>query len=68
VYNTGVAFGNIENAFAYTNTEDYPMFVEGNTVYSIIDTGSTAIMITALYYESLIVNLFAEAGIDDWSF
>jgi hypothetical protein len=63
-----VAFGNIENAFAYTNTESYPNFIEGNTLYSIIDTGSTALVISALYYESLITNLFIEAGVDDWKY
>ena len=67
-YNTGVAFGDIKNAYAYTNTKDYPVFIEGTSIYSIIDTGSTALMISALYYESLIKNLFAEAGIDDWEF
>jgi len=67
-YNTGVAIGSIANAFAYENTSDYPVFIENNAIYSIIDTGSTALMISALYYESLIYEIFNYAGLDDWQF
>ena len=65
-YNAGVAFGTIDNAYAYETTSDYPGLIEGNTLYSIIDTGSTALVICALYYESFIVELFKAAQIDDW--
>lgn len=64
----GVAIGDIKNAFAFENTEEYPKFIKDNSIYSIIDTGSTALSISALYYESLIVNLFEKAGIDDWKY
>jgi len=67
-HNTGVAFGNESNAFAYENTDSFPNFVQDNSIYSIIDTGSTALVISKLYYESLIRNLFEEAGIDDWQY
>ena len=65
-YNAGIAFGTIDNAYAYEATPDYPGLVEGNTLYSIIDTGSTALVICALYYESIITKLFEAAQIDDW--
>jgi len=63
-----VAIGEISNAYAYTATDEYPTFLENNSVYSIIDTGSTALMITALYYEDLIYKMFEYAGIEDWRF
>lgn len=67
-YNTGVAIGDISNGFAYENSSEYGTFVQDNSIYSIIDTGSTALMISALYFESLVYAIFNYAGIDDWSF
>ena len=67
-YNTGVAIGEISNSFAYEQTPDYPIFVENNSMYAIIDTGSTALMFSSLYYESLIYKIFEYAGISDWTF
>ena len=49
-----MAIGEISNAFAYENTDEYPIFVENNSIYAIIDTGSTALMFSGIYYESLI--------------
>lgn len=42
--------------------------MEGNSLYSIIDTGSTALVISSLYYEDLIFQMFAHAGIEDWQY
>jgi len=68
-YNTGVAFGSIENSFAYEPYPDLPEATfSGNALYSIIDTGSTALVISVVWYESLIRNLFEEAKIDDWRY
>ena len=70
-YNTGIAIGNTQSeakTYAYAQTSDYPIFQQDYSLYSIIDTGSTALVISALYYESLIMNLFNDAGIDDWQF
>jgi len=68
-YNSGVAIGTIDNSFAYEALPDMPNNVfDGNSFYSIIDTGSTALVISVLYYESLVTNLFEYAAITDWSF
>jgi hypothetical protein len=68
-YNTGIAIGVIENAFAYEPYPDLPEVVfKENSLYSIIDTGSTALVISVVWYESLIRNLFDYAGIDDWQY
>ena len=67
-YNTGIAIGTVGNAYNYENTSDYPIFQKDGSLYSIIDTGSTALVISALYYEALVTALFADAGIDDWQF
>ena len=66
-YNTGVAIGTIENGFVYETVPDMPDNIfKDSSFYSIIDTGSTALVISILYYESLIRNLFEYAQIDDW--
>ena len=67
-YNTGIAIGTVSNSYAYEASPDYPIFQEGNSLYSIIDTGSTALMISSLYYESLIYKMFDYAGITDWKY
>lgn len=68
VMSTGVAIGQVENAFAYENVESFPGFQQNNSLYTLIDTGSTACLISYLYFESLIYNMFDYAGIDDWVF
>lgn len=68
-YNTGIAIGTIDNSFAYEPYPDLPIeaFKE-NALYSIIDTGSTALVISVVWYESLIRNIFEYAQIDDWRY
>lgn len=54
-YNTGVAIGDVENnAFDYPSNGQYGVYQQGNSLYSIIDTGATALNISVLYYESLV--------------
>ena len=58
-FNTGVAIGTIDNGFVYEEIPGMEVNVfEGNSFYSIIDTGSTALVISVMYYESLIQNIF----------
>ena len=66
--NSGIAIGVVSNAYAYEQTNEYPVYQENNSLYSIIDTGSSAIMISSLYYEDLIIQLFDYAGITDWAY
>ena len=68
-FNTGVAIGTIDNGFVYEEIPGMEVNVfEGNSFYSIIDTGSTALVISVMYYESLIQNIFDYAKITDWSY
>ena len=68
-FNTGVAIGTIDNAFVYEEVPDMEVNIfQGNSFYSIIDTGSTALVISVLYYESLIQNIFDYAMVTDWSY
>mmetsp|Transcript_1795 Transcript_1795/g.2551 ORF Transcript_1795/g.2551 Transcript_1795/m.2551 type:complete len:270 (-) Transcript_1795:248-1057(-) len=68
-YSEGIAIGTVENSFGFEVVPDMDGAVyDGNKFYSIIDTGSTALVISVLYFEPLIENLFAYAGIDDWKF
>ena len=57
-YCQGVAIGNTNaaNTYSWQSLPDYSTEVD-QTFYSIVDTGSTALMISALYYESLIVKM-----------
>lgn len=67
-YNTGVAVGTIDNAFAYENSDDYGVFVQDSSAYSIIDTGSSALNINGMYFESMVREIFEYADIDDWQY
>lgn len=67
--NTGIAIGSISNAFVYGEYEDLPREVfYDNALYSIIDTGSTALVISVLYYEALINELFKSSGVTKWTY
>ena len=44
------------------------MYQQGSSLYSIIDTGATALNISVLFYESLVLNLFDYAGVTDWQY
>ncbi len=61
--NSGVAIGTVDNQFVYGNYDLPAEVFSDNALYSIIDTGSTALVISVLYYESLLTNLFAYANV-----
>ena len=66
----GVAIGNLTdtNSYAWAELEGYSTWNADNSFYSIIDTGSTAIMISAVYFESLVLNIFARVPQANWQF
>ena len=55
-YCQGVAIGDTgaANTYAWENYGEYAETVVINSIYSIIDSGATAIMISTLYYENFI--------------
>ena len=69
-YCLGVAIGNTltENTYVWATLDDYST-EKDNSIYSIIDTGSTALMISSVYYESLITKMMAAVpDVTSWSF
>ncbi len=66
----GVAFGDTSEANSYAwATLDSHTTSTPEGFYSIIDTGSTAMIISAAYFESFITNLFARVpGTVNWTF
>jgi len=66
----GVAIGDTTapNSYAWAELEGYTTWRSDNSFYSIIDTGSTAIMISSVYFESLILNIFARVPEANWQF
>ena len=63
-YNQGIAIGNLddENTYSYQGLADYPDYVVDNSLYTILDTGSTAINFSSLYFEDFIDKIFAYMG------
>ena len=53
-YNTAIAIGEIDNAFAYTPTEEHGIFQKGSSMYTIVDSGSTSLLISNLYFEAVV--------------
>ena len=68
-YCQGVAIGDttIANTYSWQSLPDYST-EQNQAFYSVIDTGSTALMISALYYEDLIVKMMDKAPSVSWSF
>jgi hypothetical protein len=60
-YCQGVAIGDtsVENTYSWGVLDDYTT-EKDQAFYSIIDTGSTALVISSLYFESLITKIFAK--------
>ena len=56
------------NQYKWENYEAYSNTIRQNAVYSVIDTGSSAMMISSVYYESLILKLFERLPDVQWSF
>lgn len=70
-YNTAIAIGDIEtNAFAYTQSDEYGVYLVDSSMYSIFDSGISTLNISTLFFESLIENMFNYAGISatDWTY
>ena len=57
-----------ENVYSWQVTDEYTTINNQGGLYSIIDTGSTALMISALYYESLINKIFDAVPDTEWEF
>jgi len=68
-YCQGVAIGTTDplNTYAWEGLAEYDTEVD-NAFYSIIDTGSTALMISSLYYESLVIKMMEKVPEVEWSF
>ena len=50
-YNTAIAIGDIEsNAFVYTPSDNYGVYLVGSSMYSIFDSGISTLNISALYF------------------
>ena len=58
-YCQGVAFGdtNVENTMVWGTLSDYTTEVD-NSFYTILDTGATALMISNLYFEAFVTQIF----------
>ena len=69
-WNTGVSIGdpiNPANTFAYQYQGDkYAVTVKNRSIYSMLDSGSTAIYFSELYFEDFIRTLFDYVGSDDF--
>lgn len=67
-YNTGVAIGSIENenAFSYETLDDFPGYIDKNAIFSVLDTGSSAINFSSLYFNDFIAKLFAYMEVNTW--
>ena len=56
------------NTYAWENYGDYAATVVDNSIYSIIDSGATTIMISTLYYESFIKRIMDRVPGVEWSY
>lgn len=63
-YNQAVAIGQLDNAFNYENiTYSHE---SNHELYTVFDTGTTAINFSALYFDSFVEAIFAYIGGDDY--
>ena len=67
-YVQGVAIGDTspENSYGWATVEAHDTEVD-NAFYSIIDTGSTAIMISALYFEDYLTKIMEKVPDVNWT-
>lgn len=67
---SGIAIGTTEpkDQLKWENSNDYKQTIKNNGIYSVVDTGSTAMMISSIYFESLIENIVAAVPGVKWSF
>ena len=68
-YVQGVAIGDTgpSNVYSWETLPDYTT-EKDQAFYSVIDTGSTALLISALYYESLVLKMMDKVSNVEWSF
>ena len=67
-FNEGIGIGSIEveDTFAYDEIHDYPEWVVDNAMYTIIDTGSSALIVSHYYFEDLIKRIYDYVGDDEY--
>jgi len=63
-YNQGVAIGttDVENTFSYQSLPEYENYVVDNSLYTIFDSGSSAINFSTLYFEDFIKKIYEYLG------
>ena len=69
-YNQGIGVGSTdpEDTYAYSPIKKHPDFVLNNAMYTIIDTGSSALIVSNYYFEDLIRLIFDKVGDDEYKF
>ena len=68
-YCEGVAFGDTKaaNSYGWGTLDNYDL-EKGNSFYSFFDTGASALMISALYYEAFIYKIFEKVPEAVWTY
>ena len=68
-YNQGVGIGGKTdvNVWGYEEAPEY-VTVKNNAMYSVVDTGSSAINFSSLYYEDLIYKIYEKVGGNEYQF
>ena len=63
-YNQGVGIGGTseEQTYGYSDSDEFGDFVVDNSLFTIIDTGSSAINFSLLYFEDFILKIFEYVG------
>ena len=69
-YNQGIGVGSTdpEDTYAYSPIEKHPDLVVNNAMYTIIDTGSSTLIVSNYYFEDLIRLIFDKVGDDEYKF
>ena len=58
-FNSGIGIGDTtDNVYSFENISDYSETIVDNEIYSFFDTGLTHILISNLYYDTLIEKIF----------
>ena len=57
----------MEDTYAYDKLQDYPEWVVENSMYTIIDTGSSALIFSEFYFEYVIELIFDYVGDDEYA-
>lgn len=62
----GFALGNTDNSWAWGSVKGQSDTISGGEVYSIFDTGASAIIFPNYYFDQFITEMFAEMGGDEY--